>query len=76
VASNAADVRMATNRVPVTLSNLDQVQPRVKQGMRSLTRVVRTDTETKHKHLLDLFEAAKKAGIEKIPWPRRTGGGE
>ena len=67
VASIAADGRMEINRHPVSLANLDQVLQREKQGTRSVTLVVRTDKETKHKHLLDLFEAAKRAGIEKIP---------
>jgi len=67
VASIAADGRMEINRHPVTLADLDQVLAREKQGTRSVTLVVRTDKETKHKHLLDLFEAAKRAGIEKIP---------
>ena len=67
VASIAADRRMEINRHPVTLADLDQVLAREKQGTRSVTLVVRTDKETKHKHLLDLFEAAKRAGIEKIP---------
>ena len=49
------------------MANIDQVLAREKQGTRSLTLVVRTDKETKHKYVLDLFEAAKRAGIEKIP---------
>ncbi len=67
VASISADGRMEINRVPVDLSTIDQVLRREQQGTRSLTLVVRTDKETRHKHLLDLFEAAKRAGIEKIP---------
>ena len=67
VASISADGRMEINRVPVDLSTIDQVLRREQQGTRSLTLVVRTDKETKHKHLLDLFEAAKRVGIEKIP---------
>ena len=76
VASISADGRMEINREPVTAANIDQVLNREKQGTRSLTLVVRTDKETKHKHLLDLFEAAKRAGIEKIPLATddRTGG--
>jgi biopolymer transport protein ExbD len=58
---------MEINREPVTAANIDQVLLREKQGTRSLTLIVRTDKETKHKHLLDLFEAAKRPGIEKIP---------
>ena len=67
VASISADGRMEINRVPVDLSTIDEVLRREQQGTRSLTLVVRTDKETRHKHLLDLFEAAKRAGIEKIP---------
>ena len=67
VASISADGLMEINRVPVDLSTIDQVLRREQQGTRSLTLVVRTDKETKHKHLLDLFEAAKRVGIEKIP---------
>ena len=67
VASISADGRMEINRVPVDLSTIDQVLRREQQGTRSLTLVVRTDKETKHKPLLDLFEAAKRGGIEKIP---------
>jgi len=67
VASISADGRMEINRVPVDLSTIDEVLRREQQDTRSLTLVVRTDKETKHKHLLDLFEAAKRAGIEKIP---------
>jgi biopolymer transport protein ExbD len=67
VASISADGRMEINREPVTAANIDQVLLREKQGTRSLTLIVRTDKETKHKHLLDLFEAAKRVGIEKIP---------
>ncbi|MEE2657857.1 MAG: biopolymer transporter ExbD [Candidatus Latescibacterota bacterium] len=67
VASITADGRMEINRHPVTLANLEQVLLREKEGTRSLTLVVRTDRETKHRHLLDLFEVAKRVGIEKIP---------
>jgi len=67
VATITADGRMEINRHPVTLANLEQVLLREKEGTRSLTLVVRTDKETKHKHLLDLFEVAKRVGIEKIP---------
>ncbi|MBT4097925.1 MAG: biopolymer transporter ExbD [Gemmatimonadetes bacterium] len=67
VASIAADGTMEINRQPVTLANLDEVLRRAKASTRSLTLVVRTDKETKHQHVLDLFEAAKRAGIEQIP---------
>ena len=67
VATITADGRMEINRQPVTLANLEQVLLCEKEGTRSLTLVVRTDKETKHRHLLDLFEVAKRVGIEKIP---------
>ena len=67
VASITADGRMEINRHPVTLENLEQVLQREKVGTHSLTLVVRTDKKTRHRHLLDLFEVAKRVGIEKIP---------
>ena len=67
VASITEDGRMEINRHLVTLDNLEQVLLREKEGTRSLTLVVRTDQETPHKYLLDLFEVAKRVGIEKIP---------
>ena len=67
VASITQDGRMEINRQLVTLDNLEQVLLREKEGTRSLTLVVRTDQETPHKYLLDLFEVAKRVGIEKIP---------
>lgn len=67
VASITQDGRMEINRHLVTLDNLEQVLLREKEGTRSLTLVVRTDQETPHKYLLDLFEVAKRVGIEKIP---------
>jgi biopolymer transport protein ExbD len=67
VATITADGRMEINRQPVTLADLEQVLLREKEDTRSLTLVVRTDKETQHRHLLDLFEAAKRVGIEKIP---------
>ncbi len=67
VATITEDGRMEINRQLVTLDNLEQVLLREKEGTRSLTLVVRTDQETPHKYLLDLFEVAKRVGIEKIP---------
>lgn len=67
VASITQDGRMEINRHLVTLDDLEQVLLREKEGTRSLTLVVRTDRETPHKYLLDLFEVAKRVGIEKIP---------
>lgn len=67
VATITEDGRMEINRQLVTLDNLEQVLLREKEGTRSLTLVVRTDQETPHKYLLDLFAVAKRVGIEKIP---------
>ena len=67
VATITEDGRMEINRQLVTLDNLEQVLLREKEGTRSLTLVVRTDQETTHKYLLDLFAVAKRVGIEKIP---------
>ena len=67
VATITQDGRMEINRHLVTLDDLEQVLLREKEGTRSLTLVVRTDQETPHKYLLDLFEIAKRVGIEKIP---------
>ena len=66
VSSITADGRMEINRELVSASDLEQVLLRHKQGTRSLTLIVRTDRETKHKHLLDLIEVAKRLRIEKV----------
>ena len=66
VSSITADGRMEINRELVSASDLEQVLLRHKQGTRSLTLIVRTDKETKHKHLLDLIEVAKRLRIEKV----------
>ncbi|MEW6751386.1 MAG: biopolymer transporter ExbD [Candidatus Latescibacterota bacterium] len=67
VASITADGRMEVNRVPVTMAELEQVLQREREATGSLTLVVRTDKETRHRHLLDLLEVAKRVGIEKVP---------
>ncbi len=66
VSSITADGRMEINRELVSPSDLEQVLLRHKQGTRSLTLIVRTDRETRHKHLLDLIEVAKRLRIEKV----------
>ena len=66
VSSITADGRMEINRELVSAADLEQVLLRHKQGTRSLTLIVRTDRETKHKHLLDLIEVAKRLRIEKV----------
>ncbi len=66
VSSITADGRMEINRELVSAADLEQVLLRHKQGTRSLTLIVRTDRETKHRHLLDLIEVAKRLRIEKV----------
>ena len=66
VSSITADGRMEINRELVSAADLERVLLRHKQGTRSLTLIVRTDKETKHKHLLDLIEVAKRLRIEKV----------
>ena len=66
VSSITADGRMEINRELVSAADLEQVLLRHKQGTRSLTLIVRTDRETRHKHLLDLIEVAKRLRIEKV----------
>ena len=66
VSSITADGRMEINRELVSASDLEQVLLRHKQGTRSLTLIVRTDKETRHRHLLDLIEVAKRLRIEKV----------
>ena len=66
VSSITSDGTMEINREPVTIAELQQVLMRHKQETRSLTLIVRTDKETKHKYLLDLLEVAKGLGIEKV----------
>ena len=66
VSSITADGRMEINRELVSAADLEQVLLRHKQGTRSLTLIVRTDKETRHKHLLDLIEVAKRLRIEKV----------
>lgn len=67
VASIDADGRMEINRHSVDLASMEAILRREKQKTRSLTLIVRTDKATKHRHVLDLFEVAKRVGIEKIP---------
>lgn len=67
VATIAADGRMEINRQPVSMANLEEVLRRERESTGSLTLIVRTDKDTKHKHVLDLFEVAKRVGMEKIP---------
>ena len=66
VGSITSDGRMEINRQLIQAGNLEQVLLQEKQNTGSLTLVLRTDKDTKHKHMLEVLEVAKRAGVEKI----------
>ena len=66
VGSITLDGRMELNRELVDEENLEQVLMREKQGTGSLTLILRTDKETKHKWVLYVLEVAKRVGIETV----------
>jgi biopolymer transport protein ExbD len=66
VGSITADGRMEINREPVDQNNLEQVLLREKQSTGSLTLILRTDKETKHKWVLFILEVAKRVGVDTI----------
>jgi biopolymer transport protein ExbD len=66
VGSITTDGRMEINREPVDENNLEEVLLREKQSTGSLTLILRTDQETKHKWVLHILEVAKRVGIETI----------
>jgi biopolymer transport protein ExbD len=66
VASITADGRMEINREPVDQGDLDQVLLRAKQSTESLTLILRTDKEAKHKWVLLILAAAKRVGVDTI----------
>jgi biopolymer transport protein ExbD len=66
VASITTDGRMEINREPVDQGDLEQVLLREKQSTRSLTLILRTDKEAKHKWVLFILEAAKRVGVDTI----------
>jgi biopolymer transport protein ExbD len=66
VGSITSDGRMEINREPIDQDNLEQVLLREKQSTGSLTLILRTDQETKHKWVLNILEVAKRVGIETI----------
>jgi biopolymer transport protein ExbD len=66
VASITADGRMEINREPVDQGDLDQVLLRAKQSTGSLTLILRTDKEAKHKWVLLILAAAKRVGVDTI----------
>ena len=66
VGSITVDGRMEINREPVDQANLEEVLLREKQSTGSLTLILRTDKETKHKWVLLILEVAKRVGVETI----------
>jgi len=66
VGSITVDGRMEINREPVDQQNLEQVLLRQKQSSGSVTLILRTDKETKHKWVLFVLEVAKRVGINTI----------
>ena len=66
VASITADGRMEINREVIDQGDIERVLLREKQSTRSLTLILRTDKETKHKWVLLILEAAKRVGVSTI----------
>lgn len=60
------DGRVEINRNIVTSGELESVLLREKQDTGSLTLILRTDQQTRHKHMLEMLEVAKRVGVEKI----------
>lgn len=60
------DGRVEINRNLVTSGELETVLLREKQDTGSLTLILRTDQQTRHKHMLEMLEVAKRVGVEKI----------
>ena len=58
--------RVEINRNLVTSGELETVLLREKQDTGSLTLILRTDQQTRHKHMLEMLEVAKRVGVEKI----------
>ena len=66
VGTITADGRMEINRHLVQVGQLESVLLREKQGTGSLTLVLRTDKDARHKFMLEVLEVAKRVGVEKI----------
>ncbi len=66
VASITADGQMEVNRHRVELGDLQGLLAREKETTRSLTLVIRTDKKTRHGLVLQLMEAAKSLGVDKV----------
>ena len=60
------DGRVEINRNLVTSGELETILLREKQDTGSLTLILRTDQQTRHKHMLEMLEVAKRVGVEKI----------
>ena len=60
------DGRIEINRNIVTSGELEAVLMREKQDTGSLTLILRTDQQTRHKHMLEMLQVAKRVGVEKI----------
>ena len=66
VGTVTTDGRIEINRNLVTSGELETVLLREKQDTGSLTLILRTDQQTRHKHMLEMLEVAKRVGVEKI----------
>lgn len=66
VGTVTVDGRIEINRNLVTSGELETVLLREKQDTGSLTLILRTDQQTRHKHMLEMLEVAKRVGVEKI----------
>ena len=66
VGTITSDGRMEINRSIVSSSELESVLLREKRATGSLTLILRTDEQSRHKYMLEMLAVAKRAGIEKI----------
>ena len=66
VASVTVDGQMEINREIIGQGDIERVLLLEKQSTRSLTLILRTDKETKHKWVLLILEAAKRVGVSTI----------
>ena len=66
VASVTVHGQMEINREIIGQEDIERVLLREKQSTRSLTLILRTDKETKHKWVLLILEAAKRVGVSTI----------
>jgi biopolymer transport protein ExbD len=66
VASINREGEIELNRRPATIETIGGMLIREKEGVRSVTLIIRTDKQTQHGVVLDMIEVAKKIGIEKV----------